>query len=553
MIAIDKLYTHAKNISFKLKLPNFIKSLNELEEQYLSYKNSHSGDSLKILFGPSFSNYEPCFVHDRILSLALRLRGAKIIPIYCNQIQKTECGVYGGRWMGTTFKKACASCITTSWAMWPKKYFDPLKLSKFINTDEINQINKTMDRITDQNWFCYEENNIPFGRLAKDILVNNYMVGDYKLIDNHYNLGKAHLENLLLLQSAYSKILDKVKPDCVITNDTFYGMWNVLAELCIKRKIPFYSHWLGDRKNAWCYAYNDAAMSLDFKKVWKNFSSVPLTVTENTLISDWLENRGQRCDGIIDSTKPGIHQNVEFHKENLKNNKPKALLSANVIWDCAALNKQIIFKDMIDWIKNTIEWFKEHPQFELIIKPHPVEENKLVPITVETIKRGLEERCVVIPENVYLLDSNVNMSVYEFFPFVKVGLVHTTTVGMEMSALGMPVITSARSPYRGFGFTIDPINAKEYYEALENVLSGNFKCDITEIKEKSYQFIYFYRFHYYTKINIMDYEFKKQPKVLIDNIEQLLPGNNPPFDYIVDSILNGEPIISEDKWMPPTF
>lgn len=69
----------------------------ELDEPCLTAK---SGKPIKILYGHAFSIYPPCFVHDRIFSYALRIRGAEIIPLYCDGVQSIECNVYGGVWGG---------------------------------------------------------------------------------------------------------------------------------------------------------------------------------------------------------------------------------------------------------------------------------------------------------------------------------------------------------------------------------------------------------------------------------------------------------------------
>src|SRR5437868_11893757 len=137
MATVDKIAAHLKNAKLKIKLPTYIAQLNQLEKQWLaSLSPPKERKPLKILMGPSFSVHEPCFAHDRLLSLALRLRGATIIPTFCDQLQEHECNVYGGRWMGTTFKKACASCMSFSWQQWPKRYFDPKALSAYLNSTD---------------------------------------------------------------------------------------------------------------------------------------------------------------------------------------------------------------------------------------------------------------------------------------------------------------------------------------------------------------------------------------------------------------------------------
>lgn len=554
MKVIERVTAHLKHTSLKINLPPYISQLNKIEEQFLRMypKGILSKTPLKILMGPSFSIHEPCFAHDRILSLALRLRGATVIPIYCDQLQELECNIYGGRWMGSSFTKACASCVSFSWQQWPKQYYQAKALSGYLTTDTKKRIDQTIANLKIDQWVDYVEDGIPLGRFAKDILVNNHMVGDYRLIQNAQVLGQAHLKNLLLLKNTYEKLILDVNPHRVISNDSFYGMWAVLQAVCQKHQTDYYSQWYGGRKDGWCYAYNDAAMNLDFKKPWLKFSQKALTVAEHEKVDRWVKNRVFGEEMVLDTASVSDYQTDPYSAEIMQSSKPKALLCANVVWDCAALNKQVIFEDMNEWVKQTIAWFADHQQYELIIKPHPAEENPLIPQTVETVKFYLEKNGFTLPPNVHLLSAKVKLSVYDLFPIAKVGIMHTSTVGMEMAARGKLVITTGRSPYRDFGFTVDPETKEQYFATLESILCDTYQVDTNKQLDLAYKFIYFYQFHYYSKIGLMSFDFGKVPTILIEDLEQLQPGNNHAFDYFVESIMDGQPIVSETRWMPAT-
>tara|TARA_R110002110_G_scaffold415719_1_gene654200 strand:- start:36088 stop:37740 length:1653 start_codon:yes stop_codon:yes gene_type:complete len=544
----SKVKAELRHKYYQIRPPEYIRQLNILEKQLLDISDSIPKSDIRIVYGPSFSIYEPCFIHDRILSIALRLRGATILPIYCDQVQESECNVNAGEWMGASFNEACLRCNMFSKLLWNKS-FKPYKLSQWLPQNDSAAINLKVQKMRFDEIIRYQEDGFPLGQWCEDIIVNSYMVGDFTLIENYEDIFKTHLENILRLKTIYKRMVSDLKPDRIVSNDSFYGMWGILEKLSIQENLDFYSHWEGDRKDAWCYAYQDAAMKLDFRKPWEKYSKQPLSDSARAKVKNWLENRTQGLDMILNTAAIGEHHTDEFSLSTLENSdKPKALLCANVIWDCAALNKQIIFEDMMDWLIQIIKWFESRPEYELIIKPHPVEENPLLPQTVETVQKSLLKRDIKIPSNVFLLSAKVKCTVYDLFRYAKVGLMHTSTVGMEMAALGMPVITSAKAPYRGYGFTIDCSDKSHFFNQLIATLDAEAGIRTQQI-ENAYKFIYFYRFHYYTKIDIMSYEFSKEPKVLIENIDELRPGSNPALDYIVDKILDGKPIIDENNWM----
>jgi hypothetical protein len=530
---------------------HYLSKLNQIGQQINLYPIvESSAQNQKVLFGHSFSIFAPCFVHDRILAYALRLRGIQILPVYCDQVQSTECNVYGGVWGGQNFKENCNNCLNCSQELWQDNHFTPLKLSSYLRDDDHRNINHQVSQLNQETWVDFTEDNLPFGLWAKDILVNNFVVGDYRLIPNQYYLGVNHIKNLLLLKVAYSRILEIWQPDKVIANDSYYGMWAILEKLSKKYQIPFYSHWLGGKNDAWCYAYNDAAMNLDFSKPWAAFSSLSLTEQQITKVKNWLDGRSQGKEMILDTSSLSKFKSDEFDITMINFDKPTALLASNVIWDLAALNKQVVFDDMIDWIVETINWFKEHPQFQLIIKPHPAELHPSIPATEERVETALKQRAIELSSNIILLSPKVKLTVYDLFPLIKTCLVHTTTVGIEVAAFGLPVITTGKSPYRGFGFTLDPVTPQEYFKNIEMILSSQSLPSFDNQLDLAYKFILFYHYHYYTKINIMDYKWGELPTLKIQSLADILPGKNKYLDYIIDSIIQGLPIISEDRWMP---
>jgi len=504
---------------------------------------------IKILYGPSFSVYPPCRAHDIIFSAALKIRGAEIVPIYCDRVQHTECNFFGGVWGGgAKFKAICRNCCTTSQNMWKEIGLSPLMFSSYLDSNLVQQIDREVSDLPNDAWLSYFAYDLPFGQWAKDILVNNYVVGDYHLIEGYERLGRSHLRNLLVMHAAYERILDEVRPDRVVSNDSYYGMWAILQHLCERKGIPFYSHWSGNRPGAWCYAYNDASMNLDYRQAWPNFSAPALNDKQKTTVDGWLAGRLSGRDMILDTASLAPHCTDEIDLTKIKEGKPTALLAANVVWDLAALNKQVVFNDMIEWIIETITWFGKHPEYQLIVKPHPAEQNPAIPETEERVSTALKQRGVVIPNNVAMLTPKSAMTVYQLLPLANVGLMHTTTVGLEMSARGIPVITTARSPYRGFGFTLDPSTREEYFQTLNSALRGENLLEREQQIDLAYKLIFFQQFHYYTKINIMDFKWGETPRLNVDSLDDIRTGRNRHLDYIVDSVMAGLPVVSEDRW-----
>ncbi len=77
------------------------------------------------------------------------------------------------------------------------------------------------------------------------------------------------------------------------------------------------------------------------------------------------------------------------------------------------------------------------------------------------------------------------------------GLVYTTTVGMEMAMKGLPVIVSGQTHYRGRGFTYDPDSWVSYFKLLGQMLEHPSNFMLTrEQSELALQYIYGFFFDF---------------------------------------------------------
>ena len=340
------------------------------------------------------------------------------------------------------------------------------------------------------------------------------------------------------------RILDHVRPDRVISNDSYYGMWAIMEHHCKARGIPFYSHYPVTKSRV-AFASNDAAMNLDFTASWPKFSKLPLSEQDGERIERWLE--GER-GYFIDATKLAGHEREEPVLNAIDPGKSTLLLAANVIWDLAALNKQVLFKDMMDWIIQTLRWFGSRDEFQLIIRPHPAEVSPKIPLTRESVASAIGASGIQVPHNVFVLSADAKVTLTQLIGRfdVRAMAVHTSTVGFECAALGLPVITTAKSPYRGFGFTTDPGSQEDYFAAIGRVLKAPREATPDSRRELARKFIKFYQFHYYTDLGL----FAGNPPEFKPDLMTTLKRDDGPFSYVVNSILQGLPINGSDRWIP---
>jgi capsule polysaccharide export protein KpsC/LpsZ len=109
------------------------------------------------------------------------------------------------------------------------------------------------------------------------------------------------------------------------------------------------------------------------------------------------------------------------------------------------------------------------------------------------VKRVLPE----LPEHIHLVPADAKINTYDIVEIADLGLVYTTTAGMEMAMSGVPVIVVGNTHYRGKGFTLDPATWEEYFETLGKVLGQpqQFRLPKEQV-ERAWQYAYQFFFEY---------------------------------------------------------
>ena len=100
-----------------------------------------------------------------------------------------------------------------------------------------------------------------------------------------------------------------------------------------------------------------------------------------------------------------------------------------------------------------------------------------------------------VPENIHMIGPLEKINTYDLMDIADLGLVYTTTTGLEMAMNGIPVIVCGQTHYRKRGFTIDPMNWDDYYALIDKSLKS--KKSLTKVQiETAWEYAYRFFFEY---------------------------------------------------------
>jgi hypothetical protein len=102
-----------------------------------------------------------------------------------------------------------------------------------------------------------------------------------------------------------------------------------------------------------------------------------------------------------------------------------------------------------------------------------------------------------LPAHFHLVEAQAKINTYDLLEITHLGLVYSTTVGMEMAMRGIPVIIAGQTHYRGRGFTNDPTSWEDYFALLDEKLADLQSAQLTQDQVDlawRYAYLFFFNF-----------------------------------------------------------
>ena len=226
----------------------------------------------------------------------------------------------------------------------------------------------------------------------------------------------------------------------------------------------------GEQRERMWLAQDEEVMCQDTSRLWQVRGATALDATEKQAIGDLYRARrggelwanfGRQWQAVPGQGALGAQQSL-----GLDPARPVALLCTNVVGDSLALGRQVFTTGMADWLAATVRWFSRYPQAQLVVRVHPGELLGAGHPSAEIVRQELPE----LPLHVTVVGPELPVNTYDLMELAHLGLVYTTTVGMEMAMAGIPVITAGATHYRGRGFTDDPATMPAYLAARNPVV-----------------------------------------------------------------------------------
>jgi hypothetical protein len=147
------------------------------------------------------------------------------------------------------------------------------------------------------------------------------------------------------------------------------------------------------------------------------------------------------------------------------------LIALNQSFDTSALGRHAVYQSQTEWMMRSVEWLLSHSRQLIVVRRHPVERKRLMRsdddyggMLMPYIQRH--------PSRLFYVDENATVSTYDILRSATMVLVHTSSVGMEATMMGVPVVTQSGSAYSRLGFVWHADTEHEYHDFLAKGVGG---------------------------------------------------------------------------------
>ena len=318
----------------------------------------------------------------------------------------------------------------------------------------------------------------------------------------------------------------------ILLNGLFF-FESVAWGLCRRRGIDAVSYERGFRPGTLFASRGEPASRYEIGAAWAELADVPLSPAEDSELDHYLAERRRKGHPIF-----AFGKNVRPDQPPPTSEGRLACLFTNVTWDSAVIGREGAFQSIQAWLDAAVATARARPRDRLIVRIHPAEVNMSGKVTREPLADHLSRSCGDLPPNVRVIPADDPTSSYALMEACDVGLVLTSTVGMELALAGTPVVVAGTPHYRNKGFTVDVGCPEEFDKEVGRLLDDPAVQPVDVVTARRYAHAFFFRVP-------IEFPWVTEPtpglaRLHVEHPDQLQEGADPELDRLCDGILGGK-------------
>ena len=212
----------------------------------------------------------------------------------------------------------------------------------------------------------------------------------------------------------------------------------------------------------------------------------------------------------------------------------------NVVFDTSQPHANTVFADMFAWLEAILTAIRAHPDTLFVIRAHP-DETRTRKESRETVQEWVTQQGVDRLDNVIFIAPQEYLSSYELIQRSKFVLVYNSTIGLEASIMGQPVLCGGQARFTQYPTVFFPQSISEQQAALKRFLEADSIRVPPEFQRNARRFLYYQLF----RASLPFGEFLEpsvrttQTRLKIFGLDRLSPENSLAVEAVSSGLLHG--------------
>ncbi len=383
---------------------------------------------------------------------------------------------------------------------------------------------------------AFEYAGLPLGELCLPSLSRMLLRGDFQADPRATELLRGLLASAIVITDAAAKLLANTRPDAVVMCNGLFFEERIMFELAERAGIRTVTHEVGYRERSVQLANNAIVGQFPLGRLWERRRQRPLDATEEAALDHELSTRRAggaavkvlwpRMDGTEDTMRGEL---------GIPPGQKLAVAFTNVLWDTAVFRKHVAFESMFDWLETSIELFRAHPDWTLVVRVHPAEVRAIMQESRERVVERLAARFPSLPENVRVVPPEATTNSYALVDAADAVLVYASSLGYESAAGGRAVVVAGDVHYARRGFTRDVEHRDAYPALVERALAERFLPSEEHALARRYAHLLLVE--HMRPFPYVTHSPREARRLHLEHLDELAPGRDPGLDAICDGVL----------------